>query len=358
MYKKQLTLTVAIYLVILFTFTACNVTKSGDHSIEAVDRIVQAVDASTETNIDIEGIIETKVAEALAAESDTETQTISAVETSGQMQDSGQIASADNNMAGSNNMDGGMMGGMSAVDIPIITNLPEEDIDSDQERLALELLVQEKPIAMLLSSHDEWHVEMWFNEEEWQIEIDLFNADWEWISWGGVGLDESEQPIIVNAMYAPQSLTAEEYQNQQAQAESMVLNNAEVLAVLGDPSEWERYAWYDEWEGAWDVYFYKGLDEISVRVDNYEGEMMVGAIENLALLTEEQLVVNNQNQAIELAWSAEGISEALYTTDQEWRTHVTHLGGAQYGVSFAAADDELFFALVDIELEQIVESSQ
>ncbi|MFK7804406.1 MAG: hypothetical protein AB8G95_22415 [Anaerolineae bacterium] len=351
MYKKQLSLTAAIYLAILFTFTACNITKSADPTVEAVEPIVQVVDNSAE----IEGIVETKVSEALAAENDTET--IIVAEPSDPMQDSGQTAAGDNSMVGSNNMGGGMMGNMSGVDIPVITDLPEDDIDSDQERQALQLLVQEKPIAMLLSTHAEWHVEMWLNEEEWQMEIDLFDANWEWISWAGVGLDENELPVVVNAMYAPQSLTVEEYQLQQSAAEGLVLNNAEVLAILGDPAEWERYAWYDEWEAAWDIYFYKGLDEISVRIDNYDGEMMVGSIKNLALLTEEQTIVDNHDRAIELAWSADGIDEALFSTDQEWRTYVTHIGEAQYGVSFAAADNELFFALVDIEAEQVLESN-
>ena len=86
--------------------------------------------------------------------------------------------------------------------------------------------------------------------------------------------------------------------------------------------------------------------------------MVVGSIENLALLTEEQQVADNRNKAIELAWQAEGVDEALFGDDEdvEWETFVAHVGGGQYGVSFATADKQLFFALVDIDSEEILES--
>ena len=81
--------------------------------------------------------------------------------------------------AGNNNM-------MGAAPIPVITNFPDEDIESDDERRALEILVKEKAIALLLADYESWHVEIWFNEEEQQMEIDLFDGEWNWISWGAV----------------------------------------------------------------------------------------------------------------------------------------------------------------------------
>ena len=333
MYKKQLTLTIAIYLAILFMFTACNFEAIG--STEVSEPIVSVAQAQQdEAEIGESNLIEPEV------EQKNSESTVAQPESSNQM-------SSPNMSAGNNNM-------MGSAAIPTITNFPEDDIDSADERQALEIFVQEKAIALLLADQDAWHVEMWFNDEEQRIEIDLFDAEWEWLSWGSVSLDEN----TVLEMYAPQPLTAEEYQTQQAQAESVVLKNGEVLAVLGDLTQWERYAWYDEWEGAWEIAFYRGLDEIVVRVESYDGEMMVGSIENLALLTEEEQLAENRNQAIELAWQAEGVDEALFGSDEdiEWQTFVTHIEDGRYGVSFATADQELFFALVDIDSQQIVES--
>lgn len=336
MYKKHLTLTIAIYLAILFTVTACHTVELASEQdaepIVPVERIQQDegdpdVVESTELGEDNDENEKEEVAPTAAPP-----------EPSNQM----------NSMAAGNNT---MMGGSV---IPAITNFPEDEIESDDERRALEILVKEKAIALLLADYDSWHVEMWFNEEEQRMEIDLFDDEWNWLSWGAISLDEN----AVLEMYAPQPLTAEEYQTQQVQAESIVLDNGEVLAILGDPTKWERYAWYDEWEGAWEVAFYHGIDEYVVTVDNYDGEMVVGAIRNLVLLEEEQQVADNQNRAIELAWQAEGIDQELFGGDEEmeWQTFVTHLENSQYGVSFATADGELFFALVDIDSQQVLES--
>ena len=172
-----------------------------------------------------------------------------------------------------------------------------------------------------------------------------------------MALTSNGRPESVVEVYAPKQLTAAEEQSQRAAAEALVLADGAVLEILGDPNAWEMYSWYDEWEGAWDINFNKGLDEIGVRVDNYDGEFMVGEISNLALLDEEQQISDNQNQAIELAWQAEGIDEALFggDEDEEWQTFVTHLGGSEYGVSFASADKELFFAAVDIAAGQVLD---
>lgn len=344
MYKKQLTLTSIIYVAILLMFTACSVVE-GDRG-KAADAVIPVAQT--------DGLASGKV------DSPEQATEPAAPEPTEAMADTG---TSDTSMSGSNNMSGGnsmssgnMMGGRGA-DTPVITDLPGEDIDTNQERDALELLVQETSIARLLAQTADWHTEMWTNDDEQTMEIDLFNAEWEWIAWGSVRLTDNGRPESVGEIYAPKQLTAEEEQQQRSMAEALVLADGAVLQILGDPSGWEMYSWYDEWEATWDVNFYRGLDEIGVRVDNYEGEMMVDEIRNLALLDEEQQIVENQNQAIELAWQAEGIDEALFGAEEEveWQTYVTHLGGSEYGVSFASADNELFFAAVNIETNQVLE---
>ena len=337
MYKKQLTLITIIYIAVLLMFTACTVVE--DDRATAVEAVIPVAKAD----------------EQLSSKIDTPQQPADPEPEPANM--SADDNAAGNNMSSGNSMSGGNMMGDRAEEVPSITQLPNEDIDTNQERDALELLVKETSIARLLAKTPDWHVEMWTNDEEQTMEIDLFNADWGWIAWGNVALTSNGRPESVVEVYAPKQLTAAEEQSQRAAAEALVLADGAVLEILGDPNAWEMYSWYDEWEGAWDVNFNKGLDEIGVRVDNYDGEFMVGEISNLALLDEEQQISDNQNQAIELAWQAEGIDEALFggDEDEEWQTFVTHLGGSEYGVSFASADKELFFAAVDIAAGQVLD---
>ncbi len=343
MYKKQLTLTALLYLSFLIFFTACSVVE-GD--------LVQTADDS--------GAI-AKVSVAEAAPADDKDNPEPEPEPAGEMSGSNNMSDS-NSMSGSNNMSGNSMAasgnnmmGATAQEIPEITEFPDADIDSMQERDSLAILVTDGPIARLLAQTPDWHVEMWENEEWQTMEIDLFDADWNWIAWGAVSLEDNGRPVEIVDTAAPNPLTEEEYAAGIKMAEGLAQSDPAVIKALGDPAEWELYTWYDEWDGSWQVGFYKGLEEFGVRVEEYDNEWMVGDITNLALLEEEQQISDNQSRAIDLAWQADGIDDALFSEDVEWSTIVTHLGGTEYGVSFVTTDQELFFALVDIEAEQVLE---
>ncbi|MEM8862885.1 MAG: hypothetical protein AAGD96_31630 [Chloroflexota bacterium] len=339
MYKKQLFITAFAYFTFLF-FTACSVV---DLSPSADVAPLTIVEAEQSDMVDSANEGSTEIAQTGA-------------------QQSGNMMSGNNMSSGSmdNNMSGQTMSSVSADEVPDIIDFPEDDIDSRQERQALEILVQDRNIALMLANYPDWHVEMWENEEWGAMEIDLFDSNWEWIAWGAVSLTENGTPEEVLDITAPQPLSAEAYQEGQLMAENIALNNPEVMAVLGDPAEWERWTWYDEWAGAWEIGFYRGIDEFIVRIADYEnGEgPVVESIVNSALLDEDQQVQDNQNRAIEIAWQAEGIDEAIFgrNDDQEWFTYVTHLGGNEYGVSFATEEAELFFAHVDIGSESVISS--
>ncbi|MEM9776780.1 MAG: hypothetical protein AAF902_19525, partial [Chloroflexota bacterium] len=156
---------------------------------------------------------------------------------------------------------------------------------------------------------------------------------------------------------APKPLSAEAYQAGQTAAEEVVLKDPKVLAILGDPADWGRWAWYHEWEGTWEIGFYRGIDEFTVSVVDHGEGPTIFEITNTSLLDEEQQEKDNQNRAVEIAWNADDIDEAIYGSgeDIEWFTYVTPMGGSEYGVSFATDDGELFFAHVDIATETVLE---
>ncbi len=361
MYKKQLTLTALIYLSFLFLFTACSLVD-GDLVQTAEDAApIAKVSVAEAAQAENDGLVETEPEQ----EQETESQPAvgSANNMSGSnnsMSGSSNSMSESNSSAGSNSMSGNsmsgnnMMGGGSQP-IPEITEFPDDDIDSMQERDSLAILVTDGPIARLLTNHPDWHVEMWTNDEWQTMEIDLYDTDWNWIAWGAVSLADNGQPIEIVDTAAPNQLTEAEYTAGSKMAEEIALSDPAVLETLGEPSEWEIYTWYDEWERTWEVAFYRGLDEFGVSIEEYDDEWQVGEITNLALLEEEQQISDNQSRAIDLAWQAEGIDDALFSEDVEWSTIVTDLGGAEYGVSFVTTDQELFFALVDIDAEQVLE---
>lgn len=246
---------------------------------------------------------------------------------------------------------------MPQLERPTITNFPEEDIDSDEVRQAIELLVTDLDMALLLQQTGEWHLDGWYDQDEGMVGIDFFDADWEWIAWGSVTLTEDGDFEIEEA-YAPRELTPAEYQAGLAAVEALVLKNGEVLTLLGDPDAWERYTDYDRWEGTWYVSFEKGLDSVAVIVGYWEEAFYVDDIYDPDVLSEEELVHQRQDRAIEIAYGAEGIDAAVYEVADNWKTIVTELGPSSYGVSFVSAGEELFFAEVDIESGEVVSTVQ
>ncbi len=57
-----------------------------------------------------------------------------------------------------------------------------------------------------------------------------------------------------------------------------------------------------------------------------------------------------------LFYGSKGIDKTLTGVD-DWHTYVENQGNGQWSVSFVANGQELFYALVDVEKQQILESS-
>ena len=216
---------------------------------------------------------------------------------------------------------------------------------------AIQLASTHEPIAAFLTAYAGWQADAY--EEEgglWGVDFYDPSID-EWLGFALVELNSGE----IIEFFVPRELSTEEYRAGLARVDPFVLADPAVLKFLGDPDEWERFTEYDRWSGMWVVYFEKGLDAIGVEVYDGEDGLLIEGIFDFNTLTEEEQRENDRNAAIELAYSAPGVDEALGETD-DWRTYVENQGGSRWSVSFVAQERELFFALVDIVEQQVIES--
>lgn len=218
------------------------------------------------------------------------------------------------------------------------------------EEKAIALVVADSEMAAYLEFFPGWTAEAY--QEDGDIwSVDVFDSDGEWQGYGQVNIVTEE----ILEIYAPMPLTPEEFQAGQEAARGLVLADAEVLALLGDPETWEYSIDYNRYDEIWDMYFYRGLDAWDVLVNQYDGEFHLDQIVDANRMEEQEALRWAKDQAIELAYSAEDVWDRLDGIDN-WYTFVENQGGSVWSVSFTNDDRVLFFALVNIDTQEILES--
>lgn len=257
-------------------------------------------------------------------------------------------------------MDGGMMGdgvldtAVSQIQESLDTALVQDDEDvSDEATRAIQLLAEVPEVAGWLASYPDWTGDAWLEGEDGlHYHVDLYSAAAdEWLGWGYVNVADG----VVEDFFVPRELSAEEFQTGREMVEAFVFSDEEVLARLGNVDNWGFETWYNRWDANWQVWFWYGLEELAVTVNIWEGEPYLDGITNPAEFEAEEAAENSKNQAIELAWQAEGIDQAVAGVDN-WQTYVAQQGDTVWAVTFATEDRELFYALVDIESWTVLES--
>jgi hypothetical protein len=235
--------------------------------------------------------------------------------------------------------------------------VPANDLNLDgldDAEKAIALAASSADAAAHLANYPDWEGDAYPEDEEtalWGVDFYSEAAD-EWLGYALVDLDTQE----IVELYVPRELTAEEYQAGLEKVEAFVLQDAEVLALLGDLAQWDRDTEYNRWDETWETWFYRGLDEWVV-VTTLDGDnVWLEGIYDPYEFEAEQAEQQRQDEAIGLAWEAEGIDQALDGVDN-WRTYVSPQGENSYAVTFATEDAELFYALVDIETGQVLESN-
>lgn len=257
-------------------------------------------------------------------------------------------------------MDGGMMGdgvldtAVSQIQESLDEALAQDDEDvSDEATRAIQLLAEVPEVAGWLASYPDWTGDAWLEgEDSLHYHVDLYSAAAdEWLGWGYVNVADG----VVEDFFVPRELTAEEFQTGREMVEAFVFSDEEVLARLGNVDNWGFETWYNRWDANWQVWFWYGLEELAVTVNIWEDEPYLDSITNPAEFEAEEAAENSKNQAIELAWQAEGIDQAVAGVDN-WQTYVAQQGDTVWAVTFATEDRELFYALVDIESWTVLES--
>ena len=237
------------------------------------------------------------------------------------------------------------------------TPIPAEEVDLDgldDSEKAIALAAATDDAAAHLVNYPDWTADAYPEDEEaglWGVDFYSEAAD-EWLGYALVDL--AAQEIV--EMVVPRELTTEEYQAGLEKVEAFVLQDAEVLALLGDLSQWDRDTAYNRWDETWETWFSRGLDEWMVVTTLDGDDVYLDGIYDPYEFEAEQEQQVRQDQAIGLAWEAEGIDQALDGVDN-WRNYVSPQSDTIYAVTFATEDAELFYALVDIEAGQVLESN-
>jgi len=221
---------------------------------------------------------------------------------------------------------------------------------NNTETQVINLIAADPQAAAYLATVPNWHAEA--VQEAGDIwSATFYDANDDWIGWGKVNIATEE----VLDLSMPTVLTPDEYQAGLAATEQLVLHDGEVVALLGDPTLWDRNVDFDGWDNMWNVYFERGLDNWLVRVQYDETDYWIAEIVNPDELSAAEERERARNAAIELAYSADGVWNALNGTD-DWFTYAENQSGSQWSVSFSTTDTELFFALVDIASGEILQA--
>jgi hypothetical protein len=186
----------------------------------------------------------------------------------------------------------------------------------------------------------------------WYVEFYNDDSYSEWLGYANIDADTDE----IQDSFAPRPLPADVYQEQLPRVNASALADPEVLARLnGNPDLWDIYTDWNRWEAKWDVVFYRGIEAVLVRLSIDENDNIY--LENILdpnQLSAEEALDNARNTAINLAYSGDGVGQALEGHD-DWTTYAEQQGDNQWSITFAANDEQLAYVLVDVSSDEILD---
>jgi len=228
--------------------------------------------------------------------------------------------------------------------------------DPSPAQQAINIAARQPAIAAALTHFPDWSAiaeEDDPDENTWYVTFYEDQQQEEWLADALVDLDTEE----VLEFYAPVFLTPEEEARQRAEVEALVLADPQVLALLGDPEDWQRYSDYDPYEVAWHVQFEHGLDAWDVIVmRDVDDRWQIDAIRDPMAFDEEEQQQVDRDKAIELAFESDALWRTLDEYDN-WTALASPLTEAQWGVSFLSGTKEVYFVRGDIVAWEILEES-
>ena len=231
------------------------------------------------------------------------------------------------------------------------------DAASGPAQQAIGIAAAHPDIAAALKRFPQWSAAA---EEEEDADQHIWNVTFyedqqqeEWLGDAQVDLDDE----TVLEYDIPIFLSREEEARQKDEVESITLADAQLLALLGNPDDWESYADYDPYEAAWFVTFEHGLDAWEAVLQKDEnGRWAIDHIQDPYACSEEEKQHLDRDKAIELAGEADGLWQALEDVD-DWQALASPLPDHRWNVSFVAGEKEVYAVVVDIDAWKIIEEN-
>lgn len=238
---------------------------------------------------------------------------------------------------------------------PILTQAQMSDEDK-----AIAIASAHGEFADFLSQYEGWEAWAYFEDGVWIVEFGReANGEEKWLGYAVLSIDTGE----VYEAFAPKPLPTDVHTELQTKVLTLVENDAEMLARVGDISQWETWVEYDVYEQVWFVAFFKGLDawaavvQVEFAEDSYDVlNISIADIVDPHRFEEQDAREYERNDAIALAYEADGIDEALSGHD-DWDTLVSEQDDGVWAVQFVIENAELFYALVDVNQRQILETN-
>ena len=248
--------------------------------------------------------------------------------------------------------------GAGSVYLPVIAgsaNQSTNDTPSadDPVQQAINILAAHPEFVLHLANYPGWRGEAELDGDQEDVYYVWFydDANDEWLGDGTVNVATNE----VLDFYAPREKTPEEFQEGLAKIEAFLTTDGEILARQENPDLWYHEVYYDRWDKNWGAYYSYGIDEFNVTMYIDGDDVYLDAIVDPNIFEAAEALSLARDQAIELAYQAENIDQALEGFD-DWRAYAEHQGDGRWTVEFVSDGQEIFHALVDIDTEQVIES--
>lgn len=217
----------------------------------------------------------------------------------------------------------------------------------------VEIVEHTDPFVDWLTNYPGYTSNAWLEEGGiWHVEF--YSADQqEWLGYARVNPDNGE----VIESFAPIPLPPDVYTRQQARLNDLVFQDPEITTLIGDPILWNYSIDWNRWEQRWQAHFYRGIDAWLVNLNYNEDEetFYIDAITDEHAIDEDTQRQANRDHAIQLAYLANGVDQALNGFDT-WTTYAENLHNTVWSVSFVNGDTELFYAIVDLSTDTVLES--
>lgn len=223
-------------------------------------------------------------------------------------------------------------------------------LQPDHQR-AIKLTVKTKAVKTFLNHYPDWRAETYHDGGAvWHV--DFYQKD-EWLAFAHINVETKE----VSDTKFPKKLSEEEFAERKKKVEQVVFNDPEVLALLVTAEDWDFEVQYDTYSEKWWMNFWRGID--TLRVDLYpdENSFHIDRVYDPKAFSEEKALRVARDRAVELAWQAEAIGEALDGVDN-WHSYAEQQAGSVWSVSFDTSEKNLFSALVDIEAWEVLETQR